>query len=106
MALTCGDRESPSRMMRLIAVSCNRVLFSAVVTGVCPSCAPVKLVRGLRRACVEHLAHSASDVSLDPADQDLAAGVVQPTNVTSDLWLASPVSSRGADEVGSPGPTL
>lgn len=62
MALTCDDREPPSQMMCLIAVACNCVLLSAVVTrGVCPSCAPAKLVGGLRSACVEHVGHPAGD---------------------------------------------
>lgn len=40
MVLTCGDREWPSQIMRLIAVACNCVLLSAVVTGGLPQLCP------------------------------------------------------------------
>jgi hypothetical protein len=85
MALTCGDRESPSEMMRLIAVAGNCVLLSAVVTRGLPQLCPSEISeRTAPRAC-RTSAHSAGDVSLDPADQDRPAGVVQRTSVTSDL---------------------
>src|SRR5438128_1179219 len=50
MVLTCGDGESPGEMMRLIAVGCNRVVLSAVVTGVCPS----EISERNGRARIEH----------------------------------------------------
>src|SRR4051794_24212804 len=43
MALTCGDRESPGEMMRLIAIACNCVLFSAIVTGGLPQLCPSEI---------------------------------------------------------------
>jgi hypothetical protein len=87
MALTCGDRESPSEMMRLIAVAGNCVLLSAVVTGVCPSCAPVKSVGGLT-ALISYIRRSWQATGLDAAEQDpvrrcrvagYAAGSTAPT---------------------------
>lgn len=52
MVLTCDDGESPSGMVRLIAVFCNCVLLSAAVTGGLPHLCPSEISeRTAPRAC-------------------------------------------------------
>jgi hypothetical protein len=52
-------------MMRLIAVACNCVLFSAVVTGCLPQLCPSKISERNGRDRIEHPAQSAGDLGLD-----------------------------------------
>jgi hypothetical protein len=54
-------------MMRLIAVGCNRVVLSAVVTGGLPQLCPSEIGERLRRARFEHVAHpQATGSSMQP----------------------------------------
>lgn len=59
MVLTCGDRESPSEMMRLTAVVGNCVLLSAVVTGGLPQLCPSEISERTGRARLGHPAQLA-----------------------------------------------
>ena len=52
MVLTCGDRESPSQIMRFSAVVGNSVLLSAVVTGGLPQLCPSEIGERIGRHSV------------------------------------------------------
>lgn len=102
MALTCGDRESPSQMMRLIAVACNCVLFSAVVTGGLPQLCPSEISERTARVRFEqtrgrHVARAWSQSS-----SIKSSGAVQPEPVPTS-YVSRAERCRSAPCVTKPG---
>lgn len=69
MALNCDDRESPSQMMRLIAVACNCVLLSAVVTGGLPQLCPSEIGERAARVRCEQTCGRHGTPGLEPVEQ-------------------------------------
>src|SRR4051812_14551764 len=97
MVLTCGDRESPDEMMRLIAVADNCVLFSAVVTGGLPQLCPSEIGERTARdrcgqTCGRHGTRAWSQSSTIKS-----SGAVQPEPA-----LTSYVSRAAGSRVGLP----
>jgi hypothetical protein len=72
MALTCGDGESPSEMMRLIAVACNCALFRAVVTGGLPQPCPSEISERTARIRCEQTCGRHGTPGLEPVEQHQA----------------------------------
>lgn len=73
MALTCGDRESPSQMMRFGAVVGNCVLLSAVVTGGLPQLCPGEIGERTACGCFEQTCDRHTTTGLAPVEQSRRA---------------------------------